>query len=153
MIQVAFKSPYNPKVFVRVEIPNSFSLQELRDASRHSITALNIIKHLEEDLFETYPIVSSGALGLLILSRTCTKEEEPYVMGMVGAFSFTRQMEERMKKLMPITFDSAAVLASLNIFETKYGPQFYRFVKAKFMNGGAPWRERMLECILQKCPK
>lgn len=143
LVSVAFRSPYDPKVFVKIEAPNILSLQELRRAGELSGTALSIVRGKAE-FDHRYPFGPAGALGLVILSRCCTAQDDVVVSGLLGGYSFVRQMKG---KLETKEVDEELMADSARQFRTKYGPHFKRFVLQWLNSEHAPWASKMIGLV------
>ena len=143
MITVAFKSPYDPKRFVKLSVPNSLSLHELRESGKFSVKALSAANGVTRE-FADYPLCSAGALGLMILSKCCSPEEDPIVMGMIGAFSFAKQTKSKLENR---GIDEEMMIEAINHFKVKYGCHFKKFASERLGAELAPWRDRMMRLL------
>jgi hypothetical protein len=144
MIKVAFRSPYNPKLFIKLSVPSTVSLQELREAGALSEKALAAVRG--EAVLGDYPLGAAGALGLMILSKCCPVEEDELVTGVLGGFSFVKQLQS---KLNDKEIDDALMADSVKKFRIKYGPHFKKFATDRLYAVHAPWKERMLKHLEQ----
>lgn len=142
MITVAFRSPYEPKVFVKLEVPNALSLQELRQAGALSVEALAAARG--EALFDRYPLCAAGALGLMILSKCCVAADEAAITGMLGGYSFVKQAKA---KLETREMNEELMEDAVHQFAVKYGPQFKRFALQRLSGEHAPWVAKMMRLI------
>lgn len=130
---VAFRSPYNPKLLVRVPIPSGVTVASLKEASRFAVLALAIIRGKE--LFSTYPLSQNGAIGILVLSRSMSaedaKSDDTPASAMLGALSFVRQTLEKLESGVTIPkreFDTAVAT-----FEKKYGALFPKYAAQRLL--------------------
>jgi hypothetical protein len=142
MIRVAFRSPYDPKVFVRIEVPHTLSLQELRQAGDLSAKALAAARG--EGLFDRYPLCAAGALGLMILSKCCPASDEAVVTGLLGGYSFAKQAKS---KLESRELNEELMADAIEQFKVKYGPHFVRFAVQRLGAEHAPWVPRIIELL------
>jgi hypothetical protein len=143
MITVAFKSPYDPKIFVKLSVPNSLTLSELREASSLSVRALDSVK--DASTFGRYPLCPAGALGLMILTKCSPITDEPAIMGMLGGYSFVRQIQKKLEGRDAV--DKELMKDSLEQFKIKYGPQFKLYVLQRLDSIEAPWKNTLLGYI------
>lgn len=131
-ILVAFRSPYDPKIFVRVPVPHGVTVASIREASANAVRALAVVKG--QSTFGDYPLTQTGAIGLLVLTHAMMgkdiETDDSVASGMLGALSFARQTIKKLDDNVTIQkrdFDSA-----VQTFIDKYGPHFKRFIIERF---------------------
>lgn len=147
MIPVTFRAANDPKkkALVRVMVPaDLFTLKELREAGNLSTVAYGAIA--EPRAFASYPTTPAGALGLMILSKSCPAggPEEDAIAGMVGTVSFIRQARRKFEgKLVP----SKLVAASIEFYKIKYGPMVTTYIGERLASESGEWRERIGQIV------
>jgi len=123
MQTVAFRSPYDRKMMVRIEVPRDSSVRSLGKASANAELALEIAEGKKS--FSDYPLDSSGVIGLAILGGCMKEEDDVAISGMSGALSLARQIGPMIERNYPINITS--MKGAYLQFEEKYGPMFGKY--------------------------
>jgi hypothetical protein len=127
MQTVAFRSPYDRKMMVRIEVPRGSSVHSLGKASDCAAMALEVAEGKRS--FEEYPTSIAGVLGLAVLAASMREEDDVAVSGMTGALSFARQIEPMIERNHPL--NASKLRGSCSSFSAKYGPSFVRYAVEK----------------------